>query len=399
VHAGASVLPELRRQLRFVIYVAGYLPQPITAFLPPRSPLVSPHLSDDGDPQLLPCSIRLPSFHVYGASDDIVPPAASAALAAAFCSHRSVHQHAGRHVVPQSAHDTESLVAFLTAMGEARQALSASSAALSSAAAPAQAAAALPTSVAAHAPWEEVPEDVLEEVDALQAIYDAELRVIHANPPAFTIYLRDPGNGGQADTAAVLAAGNAAALFRLCFVLPVGYPEQRGPHLHEVIGPFSEHHALVQARPRRSRCLWVLGRAASAQAATFDLLQGLRAHLVDEAAALLGSPMVHQLTEAAKAWLCAHVTAASLRDPRGSVRTPAAAVALVEADDDEEGADSTLPLDIQEALRVRCKADGTAGTTSLTTDTARAAEQVVGEGRGRRDAAAAGDRARRATVC
>lgn len=83
--------------LRFAVLVSGFLP---------RDPEVAASLAGPG--------LALPSLHLMGAGDELIPPDRSEALARTFSGPRMVHMHPGRHLVPTcSGAVREAWTAFL----------------------------------------------------------------------------------------------------------------------------------------------------------------------------------------------------------------------------------------------------------------------------------------------
>ncbi|KAL6776435.1 hypothetical protein ACKKBG_A21105 [Auxenochlorella protothecoides x Auxenochlorella symbiontica] len=88
-------LPE--GALRFAVLVSGFLP---------RDPAVAASLAGPG--------LALPSLHLMGEADEIIPLDRSEALAQTFSGPRMAHRHPGRHLVPTcSGAVKEAWLAFL----------------------------------------------------------------------------------------------------------------------------------------------------------------------------------------------------------------------------------------------------------------------------------------------
>jgi predicted esterase len=240
--------------LRCVVLAGGYLPQPLEQLLPPgggQAPLVS-----------------TPSLHFAGRRDAAVPPEASRQLAEALFAPagRTLELHDGGHAVPQRQEHCALIHDFLsrhTGGGGAASGSNGRPHASPAAPAPPPAAAPEPPPAA-----EATPEQA-EELEALEAIFGGEYRLLTAAPPACAVRLpaAADGDGGS-------GRPPASAHFELRVRMSPGYPAQAPPAI-DVVGP------LAAADPRRGALL---------------------AHLAAVAADNAGAGCVYQLVEAAREW-------------------------------------------------------------------------------------------------
>lgn len=81
-----------------------------------RAILIGGFVSNDPEHATLYANLSLPSLHVIGQADRIVPPEASLALAARF-TEPTIFEHDGGHVIPKSEAARSVLAAFLSRAG------------------------------------------------------------------------------------------------------------------------------------------------------------------------------------------------------------------------------------------------------------------------------------------
>lgn len=319
-HEASSSSPDACfASLRSAVLCAGYVPSP----LPIRVPGVRP---TDGY-RVGTAGASRPTLIIAGAGDVAVPPAATWQLAAWFDDHCK-HAHKGNHAFPAKAADVAAVVAFINAQAAAIRdeeddndnVGGGSSGGLGGGG----------DGGGGGQPQPPLPlsEELAEEMEALEAIFDEEMTVERGGTTlrlSFTL-------PGVADALSACSSGgggggeHTTVCPTLTLVLPVGYP-QEPPTLHP-------HRALAGMTPRVARAL----------------RPGLEAAVAAAAAPLLGGPMVYSVVAEAREWLdgaVADVVAAAAGAGAGaSGGEDASQVEVEDAHDDDDVKTSSAAGDV-----------------------------------------------------
>lgn len=256
----ARLLAEKVLEVRFAV-LAGAPAWPSTTVLP---------------------TIDVPSLHIMGQDDRVVPSTSSQQLASCFtCPERVFHMHVQGHCMPQKAVDLQVLFDFVRAhLPTAPESITRASVDPAVVATNHGAAAngiTLDTTgagedtdqmAASNGAALDADDEVADELTALEAIFGEDFQLMGAHPPSCSILL-----GLNS-----LPAALAEVKLTLLFVLPPGYPHRCGPNL-------------------QARCEGISRQQGS------SLAHDLCAHLVTKLPELLGQGMCFQLVEAACEWL------------------------------------------------------------------------------------------------
>eukprot|EP00873_Tetraselmis_striata_P034076 jgi/Tetstr1/454340/TSEL_004018.t1 len=257
--------------LKFAIIASGYIPEPFQELIAIAG----------GGAERPPGAIPLPSLHLIGAADHLVPPAASR-LAARLVERPRLHEHALGHAVPQKAADLEVILEFVQAQREGAAGDAAGGA-------------------NGGGGGGGLSAEAAEELEALEAIFMDDYVLSSAWPCVFSVALGGAGGGGDG------APASSAALFRLVFRLGAAYPAE-APGV-EVVGP------LPGRDPRRAA------------------LAGVIAAAVERCAQ---QPMVYMLVEQVREWIDAHIPA-DIAEGRGGGGADGGEAGAVEAADEAAG--------------------------------------------------------------
>ena len=101
---------KLFPNLRYVILASAYGHVPMPTNFPPKGGLWDEYFGDYGECQYFPLSV--PSMHIMGAKDRLVPLEASRALLPSYVD-PLVHEHDGGHHVPMRAADARAILQFI----------------------------------------------------------------------------------------------------------------------------------------------------------------------------------------------------------------------------------------------------------------------------------------------